>query len=129
MPAFVEVDSKYHECRVLGLRTMGCAVDVLLSVRSAEQFVPEQAFLTGDGWVNGTLAAPLELRLLYGSPTEAAAEATLFDHWGRDESVLEITKSVESQGILVVEPTTGLFTGMRLGAAELDAPGAAVSGA
>lgn len=122
MPAFVEVDARYHECQVLAMRVSDCVVDVRLAVGSAERFVPERAFATGDGWVAGTLSAPLEIRFVYGSPAEATAEGTLFDHWGVSGAMLEITKSVESQGILVVEPSTGLFTGMRLGAAHLDAP-------
>jgi hypothetical protein len=122
MSSFVSVDAKYHDCKVLALRSFDRVVDVLLSVERAEQFVPERAFTDGDGWVSGRLEGPLELRLVYTSAVEATAEATLFDHWRIEGSVLEVTKSIESQGILVVEPGTGLFSGMRMSAAHLDEP-------
>lgn len=120
MTTFISVDAKYHRCRVLALRCHEATVDVVLEVETAEQFVAEQAFATGDGWVAGTLAAPLEVCFVYGTTSEARAEALLFDHWRSQGCILEVTKSIEAQGILVVEPSTGLFTGMRLSPSELD---------
>jgi hypothetical protein len=122
MGTFVALDARYHECRVVAVRHVGDAVDARLAVRWAEQYHVERAFDTGDGWVRGTLAGPLDIRLVYGSTHEARTEAELFHHWGSSGAELEVTRSVESQGLLVREPATGLFTGMRLGPAHLDEP-------
>ena len=120
MAAYVGSDTKYHRCRVLVVRRQGQQVDVVVSVESAERFVPELAFATGQGWVEGRLTRPLELRLRYAGEAEAQAEEMVFEHWASTGAVLEISESVDTQGILVQEPATGLFTGMRLAPELLD---------
>jgi hypothetical protein len=120
MAAYVGSDTKYHRCRVLLVRRRGSQLDVVLSVESAERFVPERAFATGQGWVEGRLTRPLEVRLGYTGEAEAQAEETVFQHWASTEAVLEISESVDTQGILVQEPATGLFSGMRLAPELLD---------
>jgi hypothetical protein len=117
----VETDVRYGGCRVSALGRHHAIVVVHFVVTSAERYDAVAALDGIDPWVPLALDGPLEVCLTYPTADAAAAEQAVLDHWGETGSWLDVTFSAAQQGVLICEPATGLFTGMRLPPELLDA--------
>ena len=115
MPApGVDTDVRYRGCRVVALGRDGSQVLVHFATATAEVYDVTAALLGGEPWSPLAVEGVLEVFLSYVTADMATAEHAVLDHWGETQALLDVTFSAVEQGVLVTEPATGLFTGMRL---------------
>src|SRR3954467_12722733 len=117
----VETDVRYTGCRITALGRHHSDVVVHFEVTSVRVHDAVAALAGPARWVALPPDGPLDLCLTYPTADAAAAEEAVLDHWGETGAWLDVTFSAAEQGVLISEPSTGLFTGMRLPPDGLDA--------